>query len=130
MYLKKSIIILAYLISVSGFTQNIEFMVNKRRFSLGVKEDHIKLIGYQTHLSFSKNKCNERIFTRFTRGLDMLVRSLPRVSQSNKGTFKVSVDGKGYNQSSNSKIGRTFSGIFREIQRMKIEEKLLCKTEK
>ena len=116
-------------ISTASFARTIEVFSFKTNFKLEIdKKENISLHGHQINLNLVKNPCNSKIIEDFVRKTQTLIQTRPLSKTPEKGRFKFVVDGKEYYESRRSKVGSNLIAIPKEIQRMKIQEKMLCKT--
>ena len=129
MFLKMMMTSMIFLSTVS-FARTIEVFSFKTNFKLEIDKNHnIAIKGRQLNLSLIKNKCNSKIIEDFIGKTQTLIKAKPLSKTPEKGRFKVIVDGKEYYESRRSKVGFNLIAIPKEIQRMKIQEKMLCKTQ-
>ena len=99
-------------------------------FNILMDQKKISLTGYLVSLNMTRKKCNAHIMDEFKKNMEKLVKTTPLSMKEKKNKLKISIDGSIYYVSYYSKKVRDFLYIPRELQRMKIEEKFLCYSNK
>lgn len=125
MFLKLFILNILFL-SIS-WAEVIKVQSHKANFELTISTDqNIFIKGYQINMSLIKNECNEKIIQDFIGKTKLLIKTKPMSKSREKGLIKITIDDRDYYENPKSRTGYNFISIPGEIQRMKIQEEMLC----
>lgn len=124
MFLKTLILLL---VSFSLQAESINYKGRGANYILDYDKSGIELSGHQVELKLEKSKCNEDIINSFNYRITKLLKAKPLSLSKLKNGFTFDFNGKSYFENYKSKLGRTLHSMPKEIQRLKIENKFLCK---
>jgi len=125
MLLKYAVVI--FIIFAKAYAMEIDISSRYLDYDINITSGgNLSLIGSGINLSMIKNKCNAHIITRFKNDLEQFIRSKALNRTSDKNTFRVKIDKHIYYEYYDSQQGIRYLGLPQEMQRMKLEEKILC----
>lgn len=119
-------LLLTSFLSTSVFAKELIVVASTTNFKVRFDLTRIWLKGPEMELTLNKNDCNADIIGQFNQRLEILLRTNTLKKSQGPGQFRYLVDGSEYFESYQSKAGYVLLTIPKEIQRMKIEEKMLC----
>lgn len=124
MFLRLSLISFLFVSSVCA--KELIVISRTSTFKVRYGENRVWLKGPQLELSLNKTDCNADILGAFSQRIGILLKTKPLSKSQGLQQFKFIVDGTEYFESYQSKAGYVLLTIPDEVQRMKIEEKVLC----
>ena len=123
----KSISFLFIFVLIDLQAKEITVISRNANYNLTIdKNENISLKGHLINLNMKKNKCNSHIVFDFGEKIEKIINTGFVSKKKGKIFFKTVLNGKIYYESYSSKRGQAFLKIPREMQRMKIEENILC----